>query len=403
MRIFQTLLCLGLSCVTASAQFGAIHVNCARGESLARAAEFVLPGTTLVITGTCKGPMVIQTSGLTINGGGSGVISGGGKDAITVIGARNVTLSELSVTGGNNGVVAENNAQVTLQNVIIKGSTVTGLLIERHSSANVNNGAITGSGLDGVDVESTSSLTLSGNNQINSNGVFGMFVNNGSSLTLTGAMVTLTANNVGVQVGTGASAFVDGASLLSSFGNSSIGLTMVSGAHMTVFGGSIEANSNGLQGIALDAKSGLDMDAGAQVEANYNSGDGVHLEQLSEMTIFNTPQFSGTWVPTMLTAEQNTGDGINLLTNSEILVDNVAEVQVDGNSMAGIGLDDGSSFGFGQTIPVAGVQTAVTGNNPDVNLTFTSRLTTIGNDTVGTIKCDATSLVRGPLAVACPH
>jgi hypothetical protein len=38
-----------------------------------------------------------------------------------------------------------------------------------------------------------------------------------------------------------------------------------------------------------------------------------------------------------------------------------------------------------------------------VNLTFSSRLTTLGNDNFGVVKCDATSLVRGSLAVTCPH
>ncbi|HTX77350.1 MAG TPA: right-handed parallel beta-helix repeat-containing protein [Terracidiphilus sp.] len=403
MRILNATLCLFLFGAPAFAQLGSIPVNCTRGESLARAVQFAFPGTTLLVKGTCQGPIVIQTSGLTLNGGGSATINGGGKDAVTIIGAHHVTLSGISVMGGKNGVVAEGNAQVSLQAVTVSGGAATGLLVEDNSSAILNNAVISSNALDGVDVESSSSLTVNGSNIIAGNTVFGLDINNGSSLTLTGASLSVTGNSVGVQVGTNASAFEDGASTLSATGNGAIGLTMVSGGHMVDFGGAITADGNGLQGIALDSKAGLDLDAGSQVEADNNSGDGVHLEMHSVMTIFNTPAFSGNPNTTLLTVQGNQADGINLLTDSEILVDNVAEVQVEGNSQAGIGLDDGSSFSFGQTVLVTGVNSNIVGNSPDVNLTFSSRLTTLGNDNFGVVKCDATSLVRGSLAVTCPH
>jgi hypothetical protein len=58
---------------------------------------------------------------------------------------------------------------------------------------------------------------------------------------------------------------------------------------MVDFGGSIVASGNGINGISLNSKAGLDLDAGSQVQASNNSADGVHLEQLSVMTIFNNP------------------------------------------------------------------------------------------------------------------
>lgn len=403
MRILQITLGLLLAGAPALAQFGVIHVDCTRGESLAAAVQFAFPDTTIQFKGACKGPLVIQTGGLTLNGGGSGTINGGGKDAVTINGAHRVTLSNLAISGAANGVVAKNNAQVSLQTVTISGGTATGLLVEDNSSATANDGVISGNALSGVDVETSSSFTVNGPYLIVGNGVFGIDVNNGSSLTLTGATLSVMENTVGVQVGTNASAFEDGASNLGANDNAAIGLTMVSGAHMVDFGGVISADSNGLQGIALDSKAGLDLDAGSQAEANNNAGDGVHLELHSVMTIFNTPQFSGVSGTTTLMAQGNQGAGINLLTNSEILVDNYAEVLVNANTQAGIGLDDGSSFSFGQTIPVSGVNSSVVGNNPDISLTFASRLTTIGSNVLGSIECDASSLTRGPLAVTCPH
>jgi hypothetical protein len=255
-----------------------------------------------------------------------------------------------------------------------------------------------------VDIESTSSLNITGIYASTNNAVFGVDVNNGSSINLAAGNLTATGSPVGVQLGTNASGFLDGQSSINASNNFALGLTMVSGAHMVDFGGTITANGNGLQGIALDSKAGLDIDAGGQVQANNNFGDGVHLEELSVMTVFNTPQFSGNPNTTTLVAQGNAANGINMLTNSAIFDVNFAALQISGNAAAGIALDDGSSINFAQNVPVSGsVHSNITGNHPDLALSFASRVTTILNDTVGTVSCDATSLVRGPLAITCPH
>ncbi len=101
--------------------------------------------------------------------------------------------------------------------------------------------------------------------------------------------------------------------------------------------------------------------------------------------------------------QSNKGNGVNVLTASHVLDDNFAAIVSAQNSLAGITADDGSSVSFGQTIPVTGVQTSVLGNNPDVRLTFASRLTFISNDVFGSVTCDATSLIRGPGGFTCPR
>jgi hypothetical protein len=400
----QMVLCVSMLSATAFAQFDrTIYVNCAHGESLQRAITFALPGTTIVARGNCMGPVSIITPGLTIDGRGTAAILGGGRDAVTINGAPRVTLTGISVRGGNNGVVAENGADISLLNVSVSANAFTGVVAQAHSAASLSGGASSGNGLYGVDVESTSSLNITGAYASTGNAVFGVQVNNGSSINLAAGSLTTTGNVVGVQLGTNASGFLDGLSSINASNNFAIGLTMVSGAHMVDFGGAITANGNGLQGIALDSKAGLDLDAGAQVQASNNAGDGVHLEELSVMTVFNTPQFSGNPNTTTLVAQGNAANGINMLTNSAIFDVNYAALQITGNANAGIALDDGSSINFAQNVPVSGVNTTITGNHPDLVLTFASRLTTIANDTVGTVSCDATALVRGPLAITCPH
>jgi len=146
------------------------------------------------------------------------------------------------------------------------------------------------------------------------------------------------------------------------------GLTIVSGSHVVNFGGTIATTGNGIHGISLNSKAGLDMDAGSQVNVSNNGGDGMHLERESSMTIFNNPNFSGNPGTSTLTSQGSQNNGINVQTNSGLLVSNYAVLQLIGNAHSGVALDDGSWLSFTQTIPVSGVQTNITGNHPDLLL-----------------------------------
>ena len=401
MRLTGTVLTLLLFSTMAFAQSTpALSVDCSR-QSLQSTLKLALPGSTIAVKGNCVGPFTITTDRLQLDGGATATLNGGGKDVITINGAHGVVLKGFTITGGGNGVV-ENGAQATLLNDVVEQNAVTGILAQSDSTVTVSDGSTSQNGLDGIDVEASSSLMVTGTYTAIGNGVFGIDVNNASSIALTAATLSVSGNALGVQLGTNASGFLDGASMLNSSNNVTVELTMVSGAHMVDFGGAIVANGNGINGISLNSKAGLDLDAASQVQASNNATDGVHLEQLSVMTVFNVPQFSGVSGTTTLTAQGNQGDGINELTNSEILVDNFAALQVSGNTLAGLSLDDGSSLSFGQTVTVSGnVQSTVTKNHPDLSLTFASRITTIGNDKIGTVSCDQTSLARG--TVICRH
>lgn len=391
----------------ASSAFGqfrlTLNVNCTRGESLANTVAFALPGTLINIKGTCSGPINITTDGLELNAVGAATINGAGKNAVTISGAKRITISGLTITGGAIGVTAQNGAQVTLLNDSVSANAVSGIAELANSSVTVSGGSSSGNAVHGIDVEATSALVVTGSYSISGNGVFGINVNNGSSLTLTAANLTVTQNTLGIQFGTNAAGFLDGQSTLLANQNFSDGITIVSGSHVVDFGGIIQTISNAIHGISLNSKAGLDLDAGSQVTSNSNLGDGVHLEQESELTVFNNPNFSGNPNATLLTVQQNQSNGINVLTGSHMLDDNYAAVVAQQNKIAGIAADDGSSVSFGQTIPVTGVNTTISMNQTDVLLTFGSRFTSAANMSVGTLHCDATVLIRGALAFTCPR
>lgn len=389
-----SLLCLTLP---ASGQFRpTLNINCTtHPNALAVAAANALSNTLMNISGTCAGPIYVSASGVVLSANGPATINGNGQDAVTINGAQRVTLSGLTITGGGNGVVAETGAQVTLANTTVSANKISGVVALGNSSISTIGGSSQGNAVHGMDIEATSALVVTGRYTVSGNGVFGINVNNGSSITLTGGFLTVTQNTLGIQLGTNASGFLDGQSTLLSNQNLSDGITIVSGSHVVDFGGTIQTISNQIHGISLNSKAGLDLDAGSQVTSSSNAGDGVHLEQESEITIFNNPNFSGNPTTTLLTIEENQKNGISLLTGSKLLDDNFAAIQDDENGGAGILADDGSSISFGQTIPVTGVHTAIQANNPDTLLTFGSRLTFISNDNLGTLHCDATSVIRG--------
>ncbi|KAA6460883.1 right-handed parallel beta-helix repeat-containing protein [Acidobacteria bacterium AB60] len=406
-RLRPVLISAPLLLSLASPAFGqfrpTLNVNCTRGDSLASAVSFAFPNTLINVKGTCAGPINITTDGLQLNAVGAASINGGGKNAVTVTGAHKVTLTGLAISAGAVGVVAQNGAQVTLQNDTVSGNSGSGILALGTSSLTVSGGSAQGNAVHGIDVEASSALVVSGSYAVTGNGVFGINVNNGSSITLTGATLSVTQNTLGIQLGTNASGFLDGASTLTASQNFSDGITIVSGSHVVDFGGTIQTLYNAIHGISLNSKAGLDLDAGSQVTSNYNGADGVHLEQSSELTVFNNPNFSGNPRTTLLTVTNNTNDGIAVLTGSQVLDDNYAAITAQANTLFGIAVDNGSSVTFGQTIPVSGVQSIVNGNTVDVILTFGSRMDTGANLSVGTLECDRTVILRGATGFTCPR
>ena len=183
----------------------------------------------------------------------------------------------------------------------------------------LDGGSSSRNGLNGIDLEASSSLIVVDNYAVESNAVFGMNINGSSSLTFTRANLLVNQNTLGVQIATSSGAFIaDSTTTIKTTGNLTTGLTIVSGGHMVAFGGTITSQNNGVHGISVDSKAGFDLDAAALVESHDNTGDGVHLEENSVMTMFNTPAFSGAPGVTTLKSFNNCGNGVGILTGSNV-------------------------------------------------------------------------------------
>ncbi len=373
---------------SAAPVFAAIPFRCDGRISLQTAIDFALPNETLLLAGTCSGPVVISRKNITLQSRTAAVINGGGKDAITVVGPVRLTLDGLTVQHGNNGINATAGAQLILTATQVKDNAAIGVLLTGASSATLSGVATNGNGINGLDAEGSSAVIVNGAYQSNNNGVFGVNINGSSSFTLSQAQVSVSGNILGIQIGTSGSAFIaDPATSLTASNNVTTGLTIVSGAHMVDFGGTITATANGAHGVSVDSKAGLDLDAAATLNSSGNTLDGVHLEETSVLTMFNTPAFSGAPGTTVINTHDNGGNGLSVLTGSNFTVIHKAELTSTNNAMHGIQVDNGSSITL--------IQSTVNGNNgTDVTLTFGSR-GDITTSTVGRLSCDATAIVRG--------
>ncbi len=350
--------------------------------------------TSISFTGVCAGPIVIQADGLRLIGVGTAIIDGGGQDAVTVAGAHGVSLANIEVRNGANGVVGINGAHFSLTDANVHDNQVSGISLQTASSAVFSGVTTSHNGLHGLTVETGSATTITGSFTASGNRVFGVNVN-GSALTFSRADATLSDNALGMQVAAGANAFInDPSTVLNLTNNQATGLTIVSGAHMVSFGGAIKASGNPVNGVSLNSKAGLDLDAGSTLDS-FNNGDGLQVQQGSEMTVFNIPQFSGVAGFSTVNCHNNRGNGIRVRNASSVKISNQAKVISTGNGANGFVADDGAGITL--------VNSTVTGNTlKDLQLTFGSRAD-LQTSTFGTFACDATVLVRGTSGITCPH
>lgn len=369
-------------------------VDCGR-KSLANAVEDADPGDTLQFTGVCAGPIVVTVDGLSIVGAGStAAIDGGGRDAITIAGASRVKLSGFEVRNALNGVVGTNGAHVTLTNLNVHDNIVFGISMQTASSAILTGVTVARNGLHGLDLQTGSAATINGTFTSTANRVFGINAN-GSSLTFSNATATISRNALGIQVATAANAFInDSRTTLNVTDNQATGLTVVSGAHMVSFGGVINASGNGVNGVSVNSKGGLDLDAGSQLNAS-NNGDGVVLQQTSVMTVFNNPQFSGVPGFSTINSTNNRRSGVLISNGATLTLSNQARVISTGNGTTGLTGDNG--------VGITLVNSTITGNIArDIALGFGTRAD-VRTSTFGTFTCDATVLLRGTTGVTCPR
>jgi hypothetical protein len=276
----------------------------------------------------------------------------------------------------------------------VHDNALVGISLQTASSAILSDLTTNSNGLHGLNLETGSAATVTDTLTVSGNGVFGINVN-GSSITFALATVSVHGNALGIQIATNANAFIsDTNTVINVHNNRSTGLTIVSGAHMVSFGGTINASGNPRNGVSVNSKGGLDLDAASTLNS-FNNGNGLLIQQASVMTAFNTTQFSGVPGFSTINTHNNTDSGIRVHSGSTLTLVNQAQVFSKQNAQMGLVADNGAGITL--------VNSTIADNlGKDIQLTFGARAD-LPMLVFGTYTCDETVLVRGPSGINCPN
>jgi hypothetical protein len=385
---------IGVLMLTSSAQAKTLRVDCDKNQTVSSALKKAHAGDTVAISGTCQETVTLTTDGVTLDGAGSAVLDGGATaDVVVIDGAQRVTLRGLHIQNGQFSILGRGGASVALFNTSMQGNAKAGMRIEGSSSAELTDCVIRNNTLNGLEIDRGSEAKIIGSFVSENNGVFGVILNNASSATFAQATATMQHNVLGMQIGANSSVFVaDAATTVTASNNLATGLTVVSGSTLFVFEGAIVAENNRFNhGVSANSRSNIDLDRGGSITTNNNGQDGVQLED-SLLNLFNMPGLPGSRV----VASLNHRHGLSAFLESRIDLSADSVVTSQNNGDAGVLADNGSF--------VRVVNSEIASNNAgrDLVLSFGSRADLNSTNTIGSVSCDATVLIRGNAGFTCP-
>jgi hypothetical protein len=118
-------------------------IHCDRGQSIQRQIDRRNPdrNLTLIIRGTCTENVTIDRDDLTLVGE-SGTVVG----TISIPGSRRVVIRTLTVTGPGEGVVATENASVTIEDSFLDGNELDGAVVRNGANAFIRRTSLSNNG-----------------------------------------------------------------------------------------------------------------------------------------------------------------------------------------------------------------------------------------------------------------
>lgn len=372
-------------------------VDCNKGDTLARALEKAKPGETITATGICNETVSVATNGVTIDGGGTAILDGGGKTVVTLDNVHNVTLTGFTVRNGAVGIRIAGGADVAIRQTTVTNCRSQGIAVN-HALAEISDTTLLNNNVSGLQLTESATVHFTGTVSSHHNTGWGIVVLGNSSLSsFFGVPSTLSTYNnsrdgVAVIGGSQMSLLAAG-QVFDSHENTSSGLLLATNASLVaLFGSKVDAQRNGVNGISIFSSSALNASDGATISAKMNGQDGILIAQNSAFGVTN---FIGL-VPLPLKVEttNNGKHGIEVSAGGSLAVDR-STLTSSTNTQAGLAVDDGSTVTLvgSQQTPVTLAQNSV----QDIILSFGSRATLVGIVN-GTIACDPTVLIRGTVS-----
>jgi len=353
---------VGISTSVVAEPTKTVTVDCTRGESIAKALTLGDERKPLLVLvrGTCNESVSVSRSDVTLRGESGGAINGPDPEVDTLtVRADSVTIEDLSIGGGRNGITGFGAARLTVRGATVQSGR-NGIVYAGGSGGTIDECTIQSNGRDGVSVESASATitnsTISNNarngvlvtvggaarigvdnrngaagNFIRQNGATGIVISSGGYALI--AMNEITGNGVdptlprqGISVIEARADLVGGNTISGhvvqglftrasavQIGGPAIGFTTVN-----TFSGNGALNNVG--GIFAFLGSSLVV---RDAVISNNSGFGLGLSLRSQGQMFNS------------SIQNNSGDGIRLILGSALLPSTPTST-VSGNTGFGI-------------------------------------------------------------------
>lgn len=355
-------LALGWAGAQEAAPGATTSVACDQGASLAEAVAEAEAGATLQVAGTCAESVVVRVDDLTLDGGGSAVVDAEGTEApaLHVDGAQGVTVRGMTVENGQHGLLVENLATLTLEDVTSRDNASHGVEVI-HSDVDATGLTSHDNGRVGLIVNRNSQLRVDGA-RLEDNGISGLVV-------YSSALVRLEERNV-VR------------------GNAGQGVTVGLGGMLFSIGSELRVEDSGAEGIHF-LQGGAAQFLGGSLTVTGNAGDGIGLD-VGSSVLFGRNDFP---VDGEATVEGNEGHGLSVAGGAQLVVEPIMPLTVTDNAGAGLRVDGGAQ---------ATVRSSTLEGNEEAALRATfGALVTVEGGTVGEVACDDTARVRGD--ASCPQ
>lgn len=344
-----------------------VVVDCSKHHSINDALQDSAPQLVIEVVGVCAENVVITRDNVTLRGSGAGATIDGATlpaprlPGIAVTGATNVGLENLTIRNMSRGVSAEYGAAVRID----------GLHVEDNSH--------------GIIAISNSSLKVS-NSTARRNSQFGISVWAGSAGIFSGSIVASENELAGIVVDASSLECLNYATLEVD-DNEGYGLYLQEGASVALYGiGTSVA-------VRRNAEAGIEIDSGSSVSVNRlecsGNGTGVVVwggRLMSRFATITENLEGGVWAAHQSAVEltdavvSHNGWGLSVEGSSQAWL---RRTSIQSNDEGGMGLD--SSMAQLAACDVS-----------DVELSFGYRASFDGGlNTVGSISCDGTGLIRG--------
>ncbi len=269
-RILASAVLLAL-CLTDVPHLGAATANfdCNAGATIGSILGSVKPGDIILVQGTCRENLLIQSEVLRITLDGQGKTTIDAPDArrpaVQVLG-REVTIKGFTVTGGTFGIAINRGATGTIDQNTVRNAAISGLEVSHNGFARIVNNTVERNQQHGILIIGSASVHI---------GVIGtddriprpnvIKDNNGAD---------------GIQVLRGATARIIGNTIS---GNGRNGLTVQQASHADVAGNIFDGNAQ--HGIRVVGNSGVNLADSAMLlfmrpntTSKSNGAFGIHCE-----------------------------------------------------------------------------------------------------------------------------